>query len=121
MECRYCNKQAEWVDNATVYGKRYGKSYMMWICRPCDARVGCHNNTKEPLGILANAELRKIKMEVKNAWIKKELGEWGEGNSKAKGEAYKKLADQLGIKVKYCHFGYFGIETCQKIKKLLNN
>lgn len=121
MKCNYCGKQAEWVDNATIYGKRYGESYMMWICKPCDARVGCHNNTKKPLGIMANAELRKLKMEVKNQWIKQELGEWKKGDKKAKGIAYNKLADKLGIDVKDCHFGYFDLETCKKIKELLSN
>lgn len=67
MKCPYCGKDAEWVENKAVYGKNYGKSYMIWLCRDCDAYVGCHNNTKEPLGTMANARLRKARIEAHNA------------------------------------------------------
>lgn len=42
-----------------MYGRNYGSSYMIWLCRPCDAFVGCHENTKKPKGrFLAKPELR---------------------------------------------------------------
>ena len=57
MNCNHCNQEAEWVENKEVYGKNYGQSYMIWLCRPCDAYVGCHNNTKTPKGnFLAKAK-----------------------------------------------------------------
>jgi hypothetical protein len=58
MNCSYCGRPAEWVPNSEVYGRNYGKSYMIWLCRPCDAYVGCHNNTKNPKGrLFANRPL----------------------------------------------------------------
>lgn len=42
MKCPYCNKEAEWLANEAVYGKRYGRSYMVWVCKDCLAYVGCH-------------------------------------------------------------------------------
>ena len=51
MICPYCNKEAKWCENKVIYGKNYGKSYMCYYCKDCDAYVGCHNNTKFPNGI----------------------------------------------------------------------
>lgn len=35
---------------------------MIWLCRDCDAFVGCHNNTKTPKGrFLAREDLRKAR------------------------------------------------------------
>ena len=65
MNCNHCNQEAKWVENKEVYGKNYGQSYMIWLCRPCDAYVGCHNNTKTPKGnFLAKANLRKARKEA---------------------------------------------------------
>ena len=62
MKCQHCKNEAEWVSNAEVYGKPYGTSYMIWLCRPCDAFVGCHNNTKTPKGrFLAKQDLREAR------------------------------------------------------------
>ena len=60
--CPYCGKETELIDSAEVY---HGVSYgWMYICRPCDAYVGCYKGTKKALGRLANAELRKYKHEA---------------------------------------------------------
>ena len=61
MKCNHCNKEAEWIENKIVYGRNYGKSYMIWFCHNCDAYVGCHNNTERSLGIMANKELRELR------------------------------------------------------------
>lgn len=59
MICPYCNNAAQFVDNAAIYGRRYGTSWMAYWCKPCDARVGVHqNDPARPLGTLANKELR---------------------------------------------------------------
>lgn len=77
MICPYCKRPAKWVENKEIYGKNYGKSYMMWLCKPCDAYVGCHNNTKEPLGTLAN----KVEIMVNGYYKKQEdvSGIWKDG------------------------------------------
>lgn len=62
MQCQHCGQEAEWVENKEVYGRNYGSSYMIWLCRPCDAFVGCHQNTKQPKGrFLAKADLREAR------------------------------------------------------------
>lgn len=114
MKCNYCGKEAEWVNNKEIYGKSYGeKNQMMWLCRPCNAYVGCHNNTKEPLGILANKELREIKIKAKNLFKEQYISKYG------KSKAYKYLAERMEIKPKEAHFGMFDIEMCNKFINII--
>ena len=54
-----------------------------------------------------------MKMKVKNLFIEKLLGSWKCGK-RIKAQAYKKLADGMGIDVADCHFGNFEIEDLEK-------
>lgn len=107
MICPFCLNPAKWVENKEVYGRNYGKSIMMWLCKPCDAYVGCHNNTKKPLGTMANKETRK--------WRKKAHATfdplWKSGKT-TREKAYKFLKIQFGREV---HIGESDIETCKRI------
>lgn len=107
MICPYCNKPAEWVSNAQVYGRIYGKSFMVWLCKKCDARVGCHNNTQRPLGTMANRELREWRMKA-HAHIDPI---WKTGQL-SRGMVYKMLDDYFGFEV---HVGEADIKMCKKI------
>jgi len=119
MLCDYCNSQAKWVENKKVYGCNYGKSYMIWLCRQCDAYVGCHNNTEVALGRMANKELREIKKEAKMLFIEKKMqGSWKCTPSK-KSEAYEWLQNALCLNKDKAHFGMFDIEQCKKVVSLL--
>lgn len=106
MICPYCQQEAIWTENKAIYGKNYGKSYMMYWCKPCDARVGCHNNTRKPLGTMANAETRE--------WRKKAHAIfdplWKNGGSRDR--AYGKLNKHFGREI---HIGESDIETCKQI------
>ena len=111
MKCQYCKNDAVWVENKEIYGKNYGKSYMCWLCKNCDAYVGCHNNTKEPLGNLANKELREKRKMAKNLWIQRKLGNW-ECDPNKKRLAYADLNILMG---KEFHFGNSTIKECEII------
>lgn len=108
--CPYCNKEAVWCENKEIYGKNYGKSYMCWLCKPCNAYVGCHNNSKRALGTLANAELREWRKKV-HARIDPM---WREQGMKRK-EMYKTLNRLVN---KEFHVGEADIEMCKKILEL---
>jgi len=108
--CPYCNKSAAWVPNEQVYGKRYGKSYMCYWCKNCDAYVGCHQNSKVALGIMANRELREWRIKV-HGYIDP-LWKTGRMNRR---EVYQKLADHFG---KIIHIGESDLETCKKILEI---
>lgn len=118
MKCNYCNKPAEWVENKEVYGKNYGNSYMIWLCRDCDAYVGCHKNTKEPLGTMADRTLRQMRKTAKNLFITEKLGgNWNCGKRK-KQKAYNWLRDLFG---KEFHFGSSTVSECEKVITELAN
>lgn len=110
MKCPFCNNEAPWVENKEIYGRNYGKSYMAYYCKPCDAYVGCHNNTKKALGTMANAELRE--------WRKKAHAHidpvWKSGDKK-RGDIYAILKEKLGRPI---HIGESDIEICKKIIKI---
>ena len=110
MICPYCNKESEWVENKEIYGRNYGKSYMCYLCKPCNAYVGCHQNTKKPLGTMANKDLRE--------WRKKAHANidpvWKSGKMKRK-ELYGFLNKVFGFAV---HVGESDVEMCKKLASL---
>ena len=65
--CPYCRKPAKFMESSALiyHGRNYGPVY---ACMPCGAWVGCHPNTTRPLGRLANAELREMKMKTHAAF-----------------------------------------------------
>lgn len=111
MICPYCNNEARWCDNAERYGRRYGKSYMCYWCQNCDAYVGCHNNTKKPLGTLANKELRQWRMKAHSAidplWKSKKM---------KRKTVYKRLRNIFGEEM---HIGEASIQTCKDIVDII--
>ena len=65
MKCNYCGQKAEWVENKEIYGRNYGSSYMIWLCRDCNAYIGCHKNSQVPKGkVLAKKDLREARMKA---------------------------------------------------------
>jgi len=112
--CPYCERKSVYADSAEVYnGKSYG---MIYLCRPCDAYVGTHKNSKKPLGRLADAELRKWKRKAHNAfdplW---EFKTKRMAKHIARNNAYRWLAVQLKIDRDACHIGKFDIDMCKKV------
>ena len=105
--CPICNKPAPWVENKEMYGKNYGKSYMCYYCKGCDTYVGCHNNTRQPLGTMATRELRdwrkKVHAKIDPMW---------QGGAYTRGQVYSMLSKIIG---KQYHTGESDIETCKTI------
>ena len=118
VTCPYCNDPAEWVDNARIYGRRYGRSYMMWVCWKCDTRVTCHENTKRPMGPLADKETRELRHKAHNVFDQL----WKTGLCSRK-DAYRRLSKEIGVIE--IHIGQSNTEQCKKIieisKQILKN
>lgn len=112
MKCPYCGKEAEWCENKKIYGRNYGRSYMCYYCQDCNAYVGCHNNTKNPLGTMANKELREWRMKAHS--LIDPL--WKTGEMK-RHEVYQMLADRFG---KQIHIGEADVENCKDIINFLS-
>lgn len=110
IKCPYCKNAAVWCENKEIYGKNYGKSYMCWLCKPCNAYVSCHNNSKSPQGTLANAELREWRKKVHERIDPM----WRSGSISRK-DLYKQLNKVFS---RAYHTGECNIEQCKKILDL---
>lgn len=84
---------------------------MIWLCRPCDAFVGCHHNTKRAKGrFLAKSDLREARKRahavVDPLW---------QGGGYKRGTVYKRLSEAFGYEV---HIGDTETpEECEDIIK----
>jgi hypothetical protein len=120
--CPYCGAQALLVADTEVYQFSYGG--MVWLCRPCKAWVGCHKNSKNhiPLGRLATAELRKLKIAAHARFdplwraAMKHRG-WSQSHARAK--AYSWLAQKMDIPRGECHIGMFDETRVRKAIEIL--
>ena len=111
MTCNYCDKPAERVTGNAIYPHRpdlFGKTF--YRCKPCDAYVGCHPGTTEPLGLLANHETRKWRQKAHAAFDPI----WKTGRMNRK-DAYRALSEALGICEDNCHIGRFEPEMCKRV------
>lgn len=118
ITCPYCLQKARLVDGAVIYPHRQDlRQHRFWQCARCDAYVGCHKPNRhlrldgtEPLGRLANAELRRAKSAAHGCfdWI------W-QDRHKTCSEAYAWLASKLDIPVERCHIGEFDVPTCRRV------
>lgn len=113
MICPYCQKKARWCDNAERYGRRYGTSYMCYWCKDCDAYVGCRNNTKQPLGTMADKELRELRMTAHGLFDPM----W-KGGGMSRTEAYNFLKNNFGREI---HMGESDVKTCREIINFLQS
>jgi zinc-finger-containing domain len=113
--CPYCSNDAILEDGARVLGPSYG---FIWICAPCDAYVGVHRDSPnfEPLGRLANAELRQWKIRAHEAFDPL----W-ESGAMTRHEAYAKLARLMGLEEKDAHIGMFDVQQCRRMITLLRS
>jgi len=114
--CPYCGEKAKMVGGKEIYPHRPDLYQLnFYQCAPCDAYVGCHKtgDGKQPLGRLANAELRKAKSAAHAAFDPM----WKDGKKK-RGSAYAWLSDQLGIDKRDCHIGMFDVETCRRVVEI---
>jgi hypothetical protein len=116
--CPYCGGETEYVDSSEVGPKSYG---MIYLCRPCDARVGVHKGTNKALGRLADERLRYWKKQAhyffdkiaRTSYINEVWEEKLDVNDRNK--AYIWLSKQMGIERHQCHIGMFDVDECRKV------
>jgi hypothetical protein len=110
--CPYCNSPTEFIDSKIVYGRWYGWLLACTRYPQSDAYVGCHGESKNPLGRLANKELREAKKAAHAAFDPR----WdARGIIGSRKDAYKWLASQLGIPLSDCHIGMFDVDLCRRV------
>jgi hypothetical protein len=116
--CPYCDRDAELVKGTVIYPHRqdlYSRNF--WHCAACDAYVGTHRKNRklkftgiEPLGRLANKELRTMKVAIHAAFDPL----WESGEMTRLG-AYTWLAQEIGIEFAACHIGLFDLDQCRAV------
>lgn len=106
--CPYCGVKAEFVDSARVYrGKSYG---MIYDCRPCNAYVGVHHGTANPLGTMADKETRVWRMRAHEAFDPL----W-KSNKMSRSAAYAEMSRRLGIPPEQAHISHMDAGQCQRV------
>lgn len=113
--CPYCNQLADLINSSEIFeGRDYG---MLWACKPCDAYVGCHKNSKNsaPLGTLANAELRALRVRVHDVFdpLWKHSSANDAINKLSRHEAYRQLALVLRVHEKKAHISMMNEGQCR--------
>ena len=107
----------EYISNAQIYGRQYGSGFC-YRCRSCGAYVGTHKpQPRKALGILANTEMREWKQKCHNQFDPF----WQEHKDKQRRRKnlYIRLAGEMGIDVRDCHFGYFDLDQLKTAYRIL--
>lgn len=111
--CNICGGKVEYINNKQIYGRPYGSGFC-YYCTNCGAYVGTHAiRPKEAFGILANEEMRQMKMKCHDIFDSM----WETCAQRKR--LYKWLAERLKIKYEDCHFGYFDMPMLKKAYAIL--
>ena len=107
--CPYCQQPAVLQSSKKVYnGQDYGP---IWHCQPCGAWVGCHPGTNNPLGSLANAELRRWRwrahLHFDTLWKNKGI--------MTRTQAYEWLQNITRLSPEEAHIGKFDARECKRL------
>lgn len=114
--CDYCGSEAVLVEDSEIYGRSYG--HKCWLCRRCNAYVGCHRGTNKPLGRLANADLRRWKTAAHDAFDP--LWKYGKFKHR-RNAAYAWLAEQMNLPVDKTHIGMFDVGQCKRVIEIVGS
>ncbi len=111
----YCFKPAALVTGKAIYPHRpdlYDKHF--YQCAPCDAYVGTHPGTTNPLGRLADKELRLAKSMAHTHFDPL----WKSGRMTRR-EAYAHMQKLLNMTPDQAHIGKFNVAECMALVKAL--
>lgn len=107
LECGECG-----APMVLRYTNRFGSRWFYGCSRfpKCKGTHSCHQSTKEPMGVPANAETKLARMEAHRVFDQV----WKRGIM-GRQSAYAWLADTLGLTTEECHIGLFGVEQCRRV------
>jgi len=125
--CQICPASIEsilLISEVDLYGKIYSSKSdkRFWQCQKCQSYVGCHENSNKPYGILADKDTREMRIKVHSIFDpiwQYYIYRFSMQKYKVRGKAYKWLAEEMGLKIKYCHIGMFDIEMCEKAIEII--
>jgi hypothetical protein len=104
--CDYCQKPAQLVGGSVLYPYRPEKDKRKyWACLPCKAWIAVKPNGK-PVGRLANAELRRLKVTLHGLF-----DPYWRGQQMPRRTAYRWLSKMIGLD-REKHIGQFTDNEC---------
>lgn len=106
-----CSECTECGGTVVLRRSEYGYFYR---CNCCNASVGCHPNSKRPLGTLAGPELKAWRIKVHE-----EFDALRERIFVDRRESYKWMADAMGLTADQAHIGMFNIDQCKRLVELV--
>lgn len=116
-KCPYCGSRALLRPASVVYGPKASvPAAPYFICArypACDAYVAAHKRTRLPMGSLANAELRRKRIQAHAA-----LDRLWESGLMSKKQAYLWLQAKLGLPGEETHIGRFSTFRCEQVIQL---
>ncbi|MCL2189832.1 MAG: DUF3268 family zinc-finger domain-containing protein [Defluviitaleaceae bacterium] len=108
--CPYCGAQALLREGSFIFEDVYVKHLYVCARYPvCDSYVAAHDNSKKPMGSLANSTLRKKRILAHFEFDRLWKGDTPIFNRK---QAYKWLSDKLGGHIHRLHIGNMGEGMC---------
>lgn len=111
LPCLECGSTARRLsDGREAYPHRPDLfSKLFWFC-DCGAFVGCHPGTKKALGAPAGKATKRARMDAHAAFD----GLW-KSRRMSRSEAYRWLAEKLGIEPRDCHIGHMTGEMARRV------
>ncbi len=113
LTCPVCGNPAVLKDSRVVYGRYYG---YLWTCKnypECNTYVGCHRGTTNPLGTLANPNLRRARMRAHRVFD----AVWKSGKLTRK-QAYALLREKMCLTEQEAHIAKFTLAQCYTVYQL---
>lgn len=123
ITCPYCGASAVLREGSYVYGER-SKGERLYVCAnypKCDSYVGVHCGTNQPLGTLADAELRNKRIRAH-----KLFDQIWKNNLMTRKEAYRWMEYVMCIPRNTGHIANFSDYRCELLmdkcrEPLINN
>jgi hypothetical protein len=108
VNCPYCGSPVDFCDSKRIYGKSYGMVYVCSKYPECRAWVMAHRNGGEPMGILANDELRTLRKYAHKLFDPL----WQSGKMK-RPIAYRLMRTLMDLPTSECHIGMMNEIRCK--------
>ena len=122
MRCPYCGSPVVFRSADGIYHENK-ENTMLYVCSrypECDAYVRVHKGTKNPVGSLADPNLRALRREAHRYFNR-----LYETDLMDKRDAYQWLADIVSAPMSEAHIGHLGEYYCRQViqesKKMLED
>lgn len=115
LPCIECGKQPELVRGERIYPHRSDlRDRPFWLCEPCNAYVGCHVGTTNPLGRPAGPETRGARSAAHRVFDPL----WRNGRM-SRTQAYRWLREAMGLTKEECHIGMMNAEQARQALRIV--